>query len=101
MKHLSLVPLSVLLLAAAEPGGPALQRFRYTEPHSYWMVIPTEVPRTYDNAIAQLKREGVDQAHLYGADDKVLGGLNSFYLLVDTPETYGLPSHPKLPSETR
>ena len=35
---------------------------------------------------------------LYGADDKVLGGLNSFYLLMDTPETYGLPSNPKLPS---
>ena len=37
-------------------------------------------------------------AQLYGEDDKVLGGLNSFYLLVDTPETYGLPSNPKLPS---
>jgi formate dehydrogenase iron-sulfur subunit len=40
----------------------------------------------------------VPQAALYGADDKVLGGLNSFYLLLDTPETYGLPSNPKLPS---
>ena len=34
----------------------------------------------------------------YGADDKVLGGLNSFYLLVDKPEAYGLPSSPRLPS---
>jgi formate dehydrogenase iron-sulfur subunit len=27
-----------------------------------------------------------------------LGGLNSFYLLVDEPEVYGLPPTPKLPS---
>ena len=38
------------------------------------------------------------QAALYGADDTVLGGLNSFYLLLDKPEAYGLPSAPKLPS---
>ena len=28
----------------------------------------------------------------------MLGGLNSFYLLVDRPEVYGLPPDPKLPS---
>jgi formate dehydrogenase iron-sulfur subunit len=28
----------------------------------------------------------------------MLGGLNSFYLLVDKPEVYGLPSAPELPS---
>ena len=27
-----------------------------------------------------------------------MGGLNSFYLLVDEPEVYGLPRDPKLPS---
>jgi len=27
-----------------------------------------------------------------------LGGLNSFYLLVDEPEVYGLPRDPQLPS---
>ena len=48
--------------------------------------------------MAQLQRQGVTQAYLYGADDKVLGGLNAFYLLVDKPEVYGLPSNPKLPS---
>jgi formate dehydrogenase iron-sulfur subunit len=37
-------------------------------------------------------------AYLYGADDSVLGGLNSFYLLVDEPHVYGLPANPKLPS---
>lgn len=48
--------------------------------------------------VEQLRRAGVEKARLYGADDKVLGGLNSFYLLLDEPETYGLPSAPKLPS---
>src|SRR5205823_292966 len=28
-----------------------------------------------------------------------LGGLNSFYLLVDKPEVYGLPRHPELPTQ--
>jgi len=28
----------------------------------------------------------------------MLGGLNSFYLLVDRPEVYGLPPDPKVPS---
>ena len=45
-----------------------------------------------------LQEQGLTKAALYGADDKVLGGLNSFYLLLDTPETYGLPSKPTLPS---
>jgi formate dehydrogenase iron-sulfur subunit len=40
---------------------------------------------------------GVSKAYLYGADEKILGGLNAFYLLVDRPETYGLPSQPKVP----
>ena len=41
---------------------------------------------------------GIKDAQLYGADDRILGGLNSFYLLLDEPEVYGLPSKPKLPS---
>jgi formate dehydrogenase iron-sulfur subunit len=48
--------------------------------------------------VAQLRREGQAEAYLYGADESVLGGLNAFYLLVDRPETYGLPSEPKVPS---
>jgi formate dehydrogenase iron-sulfur subunit len=48
--------------------------------------------------VGQLHRQGQTQARLYGADDKVLGGLNSFYLLMDEPEVYGLPSNPKVPS---
>jgi formate dehydrogenase iron-sulfur subunit len=50
--------------------------------------------------LQQLQGEGYTQAQLYGADEKILGGLNSFYLLLDKPETYGLPSNPKLPSRS-
>jgi formate dehydrogenase iron-sulfur subunit len=39
----------------------------------------------------------VKEARLYGVDEDVLGGLNAFYLLLDKPETYNLPSEPKLP----
>jgi len=46
-----------------------------------------------------LVQGGEQRAHLYGADDSILGGLNSFYLLVDEPEVYGLPKNPKLPSD--
>jgi formate dehydrogenase iron-sulfur subunit len=50
--------------------------------------------------VDQLHRQGEAGAYLYGADDKVLGGLNAFYLLVDKPEVYGLPSNPKVPSRS-
>ena len=39
-----------------------------------------------------------EDAWLYGADDSLLGGLNSFYLLVDRPEVYHLPASAELPS---
>jgi formate dehydrogenase iron-sulfur subunit len=48
--------------------------------------------------VEQLHGRGERGAYLYGADEKMLGGLNSFYLLVDRPEVYGLPPDPKLPS---
>src|SRR5256884_2830239 len=41
--------------------------------------------------VAALQATGQTKAQLYGADERILGGLNSFYLLVDEPETYGLP----------
>ena len=46
----------------------------------------------------QLQQAGEKGAYLYGADEKMLGGLNSFYLLVDKPEVYGLPPDPKMPT---
>lgn len=50
--------------------------------------------------VQQLQSNGVSKAYLYGADEKILGGLNAFYLLIDEPEVYGLPSDPKLPSRS-
>jgi formate dehydrogenase iron-sulfur subunit len=50
--------------------------------------------------VEQLQAQGVHNAQLYGADGKILGGLNAFYLLVDRPEVYGLPSNPKVPSRS-
>ena len=48
--------------------------------------------------VQQLKATGENRAYLYGADERMLGGLNAFYLLVDRPEVYGLPPDPKLPT---
>jgi formate dehydrogenase iron-sulfur subunit len=48
--------------------------------------------------VEQLHQMGEKRAYLYGADEKMLGGLNSFYLLVDRPEVYGLPPDPKMPT---
>jgi formate dehydrogenase iron-sulfur subunit len=50
--------------------------------------------------VTQLDRQGVKGARLYGADDRMLGGLNSFFLLLDRPEVYGLPANPQMPSRT-
>jgi formate dehydrogenase iron-sulfur subunit len=50
--------------------------------------------------VDQAKAEGWTKAQLYGHDDKVLGGLNAFYLLADDPEVYGLPRQPKIPSRS-
>jgi formate dehydrogenase iron-sulfur subunit len=48
--------------------------------------------------VSRLHENGERRAYLYGADDTMLGGLNSFFLLVDRPEVYGLPPDPKMPS---
>jgi formate dehydrogenase iron-sulfur subunit len=48
--------------------------------------------------LGQLQHAGESRAYLYGADEGMLGGLNSFYLLVDKPQVYGLPPDPQLPS---
>src|SRR5215813_5191711 len=57
-----------------------------------------QLKRRAEERVAQLHRQGESAAYLYGADESVLGGLNAFYLLVDRPETYGLPTSPQLPS---
>ena len=57
-----------------------------------------ELHQRAERRVQQLHELGEKRAYLYGADDNMLGGLNSFYLLVDQPEVYGLPRDPKLPS---
>jgi formate dehydrogenase iron-sulfur subunit len=57
-----------------------------------------ELKAMADARVQQLHQLGENRAYLYGADDKILGGLNSFYLLVDQPEVYGLPRAPKMPT---
>src|SRR3989442_1581792 len=47
--------------------------------------------------LGQLQQAGESRAYLYGDDESMLGGLNSFYLLVDKPQIYGLPPDPQLP----
>src|SRR3989442_4943220 len=51
-----------------------------------------ELQQAADVRLATLHSQGVTQAQLYGRDDKVYGGLNAFFLLMDKPETYGLPN---------
>jgi formate dehydrogenase iron-sulfur subunit len=57
-----------------------------------------ELQKQAHDRLAQLRKEGVTDARLYGADGEVLGGLNAFYLLRGEPEVYGLPRDPKVPS---
>jgi len=57
-----------------------------------------ELRKKAEARVAQLQTAGETGAYLYGADEKMLGGLNSFYLLVDKPAVYGLPEAPKMPS---
>ncbi len=49
-----------------------------------------------DQRAADLRAHGVP-AYVYGKEE-IVGGLNCFFLLVDKPEVYGLPSKPTLPS---
>ncbi len=56
-----------------------------------------ELRKAASARVKQLHGQGETRAYIYG-DEKILGGLNSFYLLVDKPEVYGLPVNPTLPS---
>ena len=56
-----------------------------------------DLRRRAEERVKALHEDGRTDAYIYG-DEKILGGLNSFYLLIDKPEVYGLPSNPQLPS---
>jgi formate dehydrogenase iron-sulfur subunit len=51
-----------------------------------------ELKLTAVKRVNDLHAQGVTEAQLYGADESVYGGLNAFFLLMDKPETYGLPN---------
>src|SRR5437660_7270289 len=61
-----------------------------------------DLQKAADVRLATLHSQGSTQAQLYGRDDAVSGVLNAFFLLMDKPETYGLPSaaDAKLPSQS-
>jgi formate dehydrogenase iron-sulfur subunit len=52
----------------------------------------SEMQKFADARLATLRAGGNTQARLYGRGAMVYGGLNAFFLLMDTPETYGLPN---------
>ena len=52
----------------------------------------SELRETAVKREADLHAQGLKEANLYGHDDKVYGGLHAFFLLMDSPETYGLPN---------
>jgi len=58
----------------------------------------SELMALADQRVADLRERGVP-AYVYGKEE-IVGGLNCFFLLVDKPEVYGLPSDPKLPSDS-
>ncbi|MBI2755996.1 MAG: 4Fe-4S dicluster domain-containing protein [Chloroflexi bacterium] len=57
-----------------------------------------QIQQRADARLASLHQEGRTKAQLYGRDPSMLGGLNAFFLIEDSPEKYGLPVAPQLPS---
>ena len=57
-----------------------------------------ELRRVATGRVEQLHATGEKRAYLYGADEKMLGGLNAFFLLIDRPEVYHLPPDPQMPT---
>jgi formate dehydrogenase iron-sulfur subunit len=54
-----------------------------------------ELRERADARLAELKERGEENAQLYGRDpDNGVGGDGAFFLLLDEPETYGLPPDP-------
>jgi formate dehydrogenase iron-sulfur subunit len=51
-----------------------------------------DLHKVADDRLAALQKQGYTKAQLYGRDEKVYGGLNAFFLLMDKPETYKLPN---------
>jgi len=63
----------------------------------------TELKARASQRVEKLHQAGENRAYLYGVEGDghtdQIGGLNAFFLLVDPPETYRLPTRPTLPSK--
>jgi formate dehydrogenase iron-sulfur subunit len=60
-----------------------------------------ELRERADRRLARMAEAGASEARLYGADDDDgVGGFGAFFLLLDEPETYGLPPDPVDPVRT-
>jgi formate dehydrogenase iron-sulfur subunit len=55
-----------------------------------------ELRQVADRRVEELRQQGVTDAAIYG-DERMLGGLNAFFLILGDPEWYGLPRNPRLP----
>jgi len=78
--------------------GPACAKACPTE--SIQFGFRDELSAKAQKRVEVLKKQGLKNAQLYGADEKeFLGGLNAFFLLLDKPTVYGLPEKPKLPQK--
>jgi len=49
--------------------------------------------------VMALRERGEEKAYIYGDENILGGGLNAFFLLTETAETYNLPANPRLPSD--
>jgi formate dehydrogenase iron-sulfur subunit len=49
--------------------------------------------------VEELHGRGMQEAYLYGEEQKGTGGLNAFFLLADKPEKYNLPPEPMVPTK--
>ena len=80
----------VLLRPAPERPGAGVRQACPTRSIQFGPIA--ELKQHALDRVGQLHGQGASEAYLYGADTKILGGLNAFYLLMDPPETYGLPT---------
>ena len=89
--------LCALLVAAATPLGaqeqkqPQAPRPVQTDV-ALALVLAVDASGSVSDDRFALQKQGYAKAQLYGRDEKVYGGLNAFFLLMDKPEAYGLPN---------
>jgi formate dehydrogenase iron-sulfur subunit len=60
----------------------------------------SELVERAQGRVGVLHDAGHDEAYLYGVDQPGTDGLHAFFLLMDEPEVYNLPSNPVAPSKT-